>query len=180
MMYGHGVAVPRQFMDINQPVPDFELPALDGRLYRLSDYRGKIVIVNFWSCECPQSERTDKSIMAMFVQWRDDVVMLSIASNKNETVEAVKAVAEARHLPVVLLDENCRVADQFEAQTTPHIFVIDREGILRYRGAVDDVTFRHRVPTRFFLDEAVESLLAGRLPTLTESPAYGCAIVREI
>jgi peroxiredoxin len=166
--------------ELNQPVPDFELPALDSRLYRLSDYHGKIVIVNFWSCECPQSEQTDRAIMAMSVQWRDDVVMLSIASNKNETVEAVKAVAETRQLPVVLLDENCRVADQFEAQTTPHVFVIDREGILRYHGAVDDVTFRQRLPTRFFLDEAVESLLAGRLPTLTESPAYGCAIVREI
>mgnify|MGYP003520782221 CR=1 FL=1 len=74
----------------------------------------------------------------------------------------------------------CVVADLFAAQTTPHVFVISREGILCYRGAVDDVTFRHRSPTRFFLDEAVESLLVGRLPAQMESPAYGCAIVREI
>ena len=72
------------------------------------------------------------------------------------------------------------MADLFDAQTTPHVFVIDRDGILRYRGAVDDVTFRKRNPTRFFLDEAVEALLEGHLPALTESPAYGCAIVREI
>ena len=57
---------------------------------------------------------------------------------------------------------------------------MDREGILRYRGAVDDVTFRQGNPTRFFLEEAVEALLDGRLPELTEMPAYGCAIVREI
>jgi hypothetical protein len=57
---------------------------------------------------------------------------------------------------------------------------MDRDGILRYRGSVDDVTFRQRIPTRFFLDLAVESLLEGHLPELTESPAYGCAIVREI
>jgi peroxiredoxin len=180
-------------LHINQPVPDFELPALDGRLHRLSDYRGKIVIVNFWSCECPQSERTDRAIMSMLVQhlhraaakravqvWRDDVVLLTIASNKNESADAIKTVAQARHHPAVLLDENCRVANQFEARTTPHVFVIDREGILRYRGAVDNVTFRKKGPTRFFLDEAVESLLEGHLPALMETPAYGCAIVREI
>ena len=167
-------------LQLNFPVPNFELLDLHGRLHRLSDYRGRIVIVNFWSCECPHSERTDKAIMSMFVQWRDDVSMLTIASNRNETAEDVANVSEARRLPTVLLDANCEVADMFEAQTTPHVFVIDRDGILRYRGSVDDVTFRQRVPTRFFLDMAVESLLEGHSPKLTESPAYGCAIVREV
>ena len=60
------------------------------------------------------------------------------------------------------------------------LYVIDREGILRYRGSVDDMTFRKKIPTRFFLDEAVESLLEAHLPALTESPAYGCTIVREV
>ncbi|MBI5842196.1 MAG: redoxin domain-containing protein [Chloroflexi bacterium] len=169
-------------------MPDFELPDLEGRCHRLSDYRGRIVIVNFWSCECPHSERTDKAIMAMFVQWRKDVTMLSIASNRSESVEAVREAAKTRRLPTVLLDAGCFVADLFGAQTTPHVYVIDRDGVLRYRGAVDDVTFRQRTPTRFastgsarrFLDEAVESLLEGHLPTLTESPAYGCTIIREI
>ena len=167
-------------MEINHPASDFELPDLNGNVHRLSDYRGRIVIVNFWSCECPHSERTDKAIISMFVQWQDDVTMLTIASNRNESVEALQEAAESRRLPTVLWDADCAAADLFDAQTTPHVFVIDREGILRYRGAVDDVSFRQRKPTRFFLDEAVESLLAGQLPTLTESPAYGCAIVREV
>lgn len=167
-------------IEIEKPVPNFELPDLDGRLHRLSDHRGRIVIVNFWSCECPHSARTDKAILAMFVQWQDDVTMMSIASNRNETPSALREAAETRRLPEVLYDADCRVADLFGAQTTPHVFVIDREGFLRYRGSVDDVTFRQRTPTRFFLDEAVESLLAGGSPLLTENPAYGCAIVREI
>jgi peroxiredoxin len=169
-------------MEINHLAPDFELPDLEGRLHRLSDYRGRIVIVNFWSCECPHSERTDKAIMAMLGQWRDAsrVTMLSIASNRSENAEALKTAADARHLPTVLVDAQCFVADLFNAQTTPHVFVVDRAGVLRYRGSVDDVTFRQRTPTRFFLDEAVESLLEGNLPALTESPAYGCTIVREV
>ena len=118
--------------------------------------------------------------MSMLVQWRDDVVILPIAANRSENAEALKIAADARRLPTVLIDAQCFVADLYEAQTTPHVYVIDREGILRYRGAVDDVTFRKRTPSRFFLDEAVESLLEGHLPTLTESPAYGCTIVREM
>jgi len=167
-------------IQINQLVPDFELPDLNGKRHRLSDHRGRIVIVNFWSCECPHSERTDKAILSMFVQWQDDVTMLTIASNRNESAKALREAAETRRLPEVLHDADCRVADLFDAQTTPHVFVIDRDGILRYRGSVDDVTFRQRKPTRFFLDEAVESLLSGQFPTLTETPAYGCAIVREV
>ncbi len=87
---------------------------------------------------------------------------------------------KSRRLPIVLIDADHSVADLCDAQTTPHIFVIDRDGILRYRGAVDDITFRRRKPTRFFLEEAVEALLDGHLPTLSETPAYGCTIVREI
>jgi peroxiredoxin len=167
-------------MELNQSVPDFALPDLNGNLHHLSDHLGRIVIVNFWSCECPHSERTDKAILSMFVQWREDVSMLSIASNRNESAAAIKTVSESRRLPMVLLDADCQVADLFEAQTTPHVFVVDRAGILRYRGSVDDVTFRQRIPTRFFLDMAVEALLANHLPAQSESPAYGCSIVREI
>ncbi len=166
-------------MLINEPAPDFVLPDLNGDPVRLSDLRGKIVILNFWSCECPHSERTDRELMAMFVQWRDDVVLLPVAANQIETPEAVAQAARARHLPTVLIDGEHRVADLYEAQTTPHVFVIDREGILRYEGAVDDTSFRQRRPTRFYVDEAVEALLEGRLPEISQAPAFGCAIVRE-
>ncbi len=167
-------------VEINQLAPEFELPGLDGKKHRLNDYRGRIVIVNFWSCECPHSERTDRAILALFAQWRDKVVMLSIAANRSESIQSVAQAAKTRRLPIVLIDAQQVVADLFEAQTTPHVFVIDRGGILRYRGSVDDVTFRQRTPSRFFLDEAVEALLEERSPSLTETPAFGCAIVREI
>lgn len=167
-------------MQLNTPAPDFELPDLQGTLHKLSHYRGKIVIVNFWSAECPHSERTDRSTMACLVQWGPAVEMLSIAANRNESAREVEEVAKTRRLPTVLLDAQHVVADLYEAQTTPHAFILDREGILRYRGAVDDVTFRQRKATRFYLEEAVEALLEGRLPGIQETPGYGCTIVREI
>jgi peroxiredoxin len=180
MILGPSVLCGYNFVvQVNQAAPDFELPDLSGKPIRLRDLRGKIVVVNFWSCECPHSERTDRAMMAMLVQWRDDVVLLPIAANQIETVEALAEAATVRHLPIVLVDSGHRVADLYEAQTTPHVFVIDREGILRYRGAVDDVAFRQRRPTRFYLDEAVEALLGGHLPPIGETQAYGCSIVRE-
>ncbi|MBA4380222.1 MAG: hypothetical protein C0393_06040 [Anaerolinea sp.] len=70
------------------------------------------------------------------------------------------------------------VLDAYEALTTPHLFVVDADGILRYRGAFDDVTFRQRTATRCHVREAVETLLVGRRPALAETAPYGCAIVR--
>ena len=167
-------------MQLNGPAPDFELPDLHGKLHKLSCYRGKIVIINFWSAECPHSERTDRSMLACLVQWGPDVELLSIAANRNESAQMAADVSAARRIPRVLIDAEHVIADLYEAVTTPHAFVVDREGILRYRGAVDDVTFRHREATRFFLEEAVEALLGGWLPENQETTAYGCAIVREI
>ncbi len=137
-------------------------------------------MVNFWSAECPHSERTDRSTMACLVQWGDGVRLLSVAANRSESTPMLDEAARKRRLPIVLIDADQAVADLYEAVTTPHAFVVDRDGFLRYRGAVDDVTFRQRKATRFFLEEAVEALLEERLPKVQETPAYGCTIVREI
>jgi len=167
-------------MHINKPAPNFELPDLQGETHRLSEYLGRIVIVNFWSCECPHSERADALILQWFKEWDREVELLPIASNQNESAQSVEDAVRSRSLPRVLMDAGHIVADLYEAVTTPHVFVVDRDGILRYRGAVDDVTFRQRTASRFFLKETVDMLLEGHLPTPTETPAYGCTIVREI
>jgi peroxiredoxin len=165
-------------LELNQPTPGFTLPDLDGRIHMLSDYREQIVIVNFWSAECPHSERFDADITACLPEWGADVALLSVASNANESDEMLAAAARRRKILVLLRDADQTVADRYEAQTTPHAFLIDRKGILRYRGAVDDVTFRQRVATHFYLREAVEALLADRLPEITEVKPFGCTIVR--
>ena len=168
-------------MEINQPLPDFELPDLRGKLHHLSDYRGRIVIVNFWSAECPHSERTDGWIAARLAsEWAGEVELLSIAANRGESASRLEEVSMARGIPTVLIDAEHLVADRYEVISTPHIFLVDREGILRYRGAVDDVAFRRREATRLYLQEAVDALLENRLPEVAETPAYGCALVREI
>ncbi len=165
-------------LQTNQPAPDFALPDLDGNTHRLSDYRGHIVIINFWSAECPHAARTDEALRPWLEAWGGEVILLPIAANANEPPEMLRRVAEARGLPFVLHDEQRKVADLYGALTTPHVFLVDREGILRYQGAFDDVTFRQPQPKRLYIKEAVEALLTGRLPEVDSTPAYGCTIVR--
>jgi thiol-disulfide isomerase/thioredoxin len=164
---------------IGEPAPDFSLPDLDGAVHRLQDYRGRIAMVNFWSCECPHAERTDGLLAAWTSSWAGKVVLLPIASNVNEPMPALKSTAVARRFPLVLVDENQHVADLYEAQTTPHVVLIDAGGLLQYAGAVDDVNFGQRQPQRYFLRESVEALLRNQVPSITRTQPYGCAIVRH-
>lgn len=160
--------------------PDFQLPDLDGNWKQLEDARGVILIVNFWSAECPWAKRTDAELLDYLSEWGEEVLVWSIACNANEAVEMVESTSTERKLQTVLLDPQQEVADLYGALTTPQLFVLDRDGILRYQGAFDDVTFRQRTPTRHYLRDAVEALLAGKRPELGETNPYGCAIVRDI
>jgi peroxiredoxin len=165
-------------LTVDQPAPDFRLPDLDGRMHALRDYLGGVVVINFWSAECPHAARADASLRTYLRDWGSRVALLSIASNLNETSVEIAQVAAQRELPLVLLDRGSVVADQYVALTTPHFFVIDEQGILRYQGALDDVTFRKPTPTHNYLHDAVEAVVAGARPQPAETPAYGCAIVR--
>ena len=166
-------------MDLNQPAPEFTLPDLDGRIHMLGDYRGRLVIVNFWSAECPHARRADLALTAALEDWGEAVALLPVAANANETEALIAGAARGRGLPLVLRDVNHAVADRYVAQTTPHAFLIDRQGRLRYRGAVDDVSIRQGEPTRFYLGEAVEALLSDRIPDPAETQPFGCIIVRH-
>lgn len=159
------------------PAPDFSLPDLEGRTHSLEMYRGRIVVLNFWSAECPWSQRVDAKLQEYSKAWGERVVLLPVASNANEPLELLRETARERSLPRLLLDRERQAARLYGASTTPHLFVIDKEGILRYQGAFDDITFRKRTAERFYLLEAVEALLAGREPPLTETAPYGCTIV---
>ncbi len=157
-----------------QSAPIFHLEDLNGRRIELEDFLERTVLINFWSAECPWAERADQVLR----EWQDRIVLLSIASNANEPPELLRLAAEKRGLQVVLQDPDHRVADQYGAETTPHLFLIDAGGILRYQGAFDDVTFRQRTPTRSYIEEALQAVLNGGRVPVEETPAFGCTIVR--
>lgn len=166
-------------LNVGERAPDFQLADLNGNSVALADFREQVTIVNFWSAECPWSERVDRELQPALARWGSAVALIDIAANASEPLENIRAVSQERALPRVLVDPHQEVVERFGAITTPHLFVIDREGILRYQGAFDDVRFRQRQPSQAYLIPVVEALLAGKAPEPPlETPSYGCAIVR--
>jgi len=163
---------------IGEQAPEFQLPDLKGRLYALEDLRGRIVVLNFWSAECEWCERVDHELSAFLDRWKEKVKVLWIASNANESREMIERVANERKLPTVLVDAQQQVANLYGVQTTPHFFVVDGRGKLAYQGAWDDITFRQRVSTKVYLPKVIESLKQNLIPEVTQTPAYGCVLVR--
>lgn len=163
---------------IGEQAPVFQLKDLKGNTWSLEKLRGWIVVLNIWSGECEWCERVDRELVTHLEAWKDQVRVLWIASNSNETGELIQKVSTERNLPVVLQDEQHRVADMYGAQTTPHFFILDEHGKLRYQGAWDDITFRQRVATHEFVLQSVEALRQGHEPEFTQTQPYGCALVR--
>lgn len=163
---------------IGEPAPQLDLYDLKGVRHTLDAMHGSIVVVNFWSAACDWCERVDREMVPFIARWNKRVKLWWIASNANEPRELIEQVASSRQLPAVLPDRDQAVADLYSAQTTPHFFIVDSEGILRYQGAWDDITFRQRAATHKYVPDAVEALLEDRVPEFTQTIPYGCMLVR--
>ena len=91
-------------IETGKPAPELSLQDLYGRFHQLSAYLGKIVLLNFWSAECPWAARADQDLAPKLRQWGDGVVLLTIASNANESTEMLQRSATERGLERVLVD----------------------------------------------------------------------------
>jgi peroxiredoxin len=164
---------------IGEQSPTFQLPDVGGKLHALEDYLGRIVVLNFWSAECDWCKRVDEDVILLLDAWKEQVKVFWIAANANEDLDMVEKTAIDRKLPAVLIDTDLKVADIYGAQTTPHFFILDRDGKLRYQGAWDNITFRQRQATQLYVPTVVEALIRDQVPEITSTPAYGCMLVRH-
>ncbi len=163
---------------VGEPLPSFELLDLEGHPHSSPDYLGKILLTYIWSARCPVCQRADEVLFSRKREWPREVVVLAIASNADETQEEIQNEARAREIETVLLDPGARIAELYGADLTPFFFLSDPKGILRYRGALDDLTFRQRVPHINYVDRAIAAVLEGKRPDPSETPGYGCTLVR--
>lgn len=166
---------------LNRFAPDFSLSAVNGGRVSLTDFRGTLVVLTFWSAECPWSRRADVLLVYRSASWTPrGVQILGIAPNITETENEIVYEMERRGVRYpVLLDMEQAAANAYKAQTTPHFFVMDKRGIVRYAGALDDATFKQPRPKLLYLDRAVTALLEGKPPDPAVTLPYGCAIVRR-
>jgi thiol-disulfide isomerase/thioredoxin len=165
---------------IGETLQPIRLTDVNGQVHSLFGQSGRVQVVLFWSAECPVVRLVEPRIAELRRSWPKQVELLYVASNMGEPRELLGPAAKSHGVHPVLLDEQARIAAMLEVTTTPEAAVIDGEGRLRYRGAVDDSTMRQQEPSRHYLAAAVQAVLAGRDPDPAETAAYGCAIVMPI
>jgi peroxiredoxin len=178
-----------QVAKVGAPAPDFELPDLDGKRVKLSDLRGKIVVLEWFNPECPfvKASHTKGSLVDTAKrQTASGVVWLAVNSNaagkQGAGAEKNREGKERFALThPILLDETGQVGKRYDAKRTPHMYVIDTKGTLVYRGAIDNSPDGEGESPKDgklvnYVDTALADLGAGRPVATAETEAYGCSV----
>jgi peroxiredoxin len=168
--------------EIGKPAPDFTLEDLSGKTHKLSAYKGKIVVLEWISHACPVVNRCHSSkIMAKTAAKFEGkpVVWLAIDSSHFAEQKATESRGWAKKQGIeypVLLDASGKVGHLYAAKTTPHMFVIDKNGVLAYTGAIDDDPYGKKSDRRNYVEDAVTSLLQGSAVATAKTKSYGCSV----
>lgn len=179
----HGAAT------VGQPAPAFTLTDSKGQSHALADFAGKTVVLEWFNHECPfvkkhygagNMQRQQSAAIADGAIW---LVVNSSAPGKQGHVDGAQAdtiLADWKATPsAFLLDHDGKVGQAYGAKTTPHLFVIDGEGVLRYNGAIDSVPSADAadIPAAAqFVEAALADLAAGRPVARATTQPYGCSV----
>jgi peroxiredoxin len=116
--------------EVGKRAPDFTLPTLDGKNVSLSEFRGKIVIINFWQ-NTQQSRNDLDDIQAVYDKWPQDKLAI-LAISWKQTPKDVQSFLDSKPLTLpILIDETGEVAAKYDVIQTPATFFIDAQGIVR-------------------------------------------------
>jgi peroxiredoxin len=177
---------------INEPAPDFTLSDSNNEIRTLSEYKGKIVVLEWTNHLCPFVKKHYKGGNMQALQKKyageknDKVVWLSIISSA-EGKEGFVRPYEANQIAkqndatpnAILLDSFGKVGRLYRARTTPHMYIIDKDGILVYQGAIDNKSTSDPkdIPGAInHVQVALDELLAGKKVSLGATQPYGCSI----
>jgi len=167
---------------VARKAPDFTLNSFDGKTIRLSDYKGKIVVLEWFNYECPFVLRhygNQPTMIGLANKYKEmNVVWLAINSKSHATPEANIEFAQKRSLPYPILDDRLgTVGRAYGAKTTPNMYVIDTKGSIAYQGAIDNnESGRKRQGVINYVDKALAELTAGKQVSTTDTMPYGCTV----
>jgi peroxiredoxin len=174
---------------IGQAAPDFTAVDSQGNSVRLSSYRGKTIVLEWTNADCPYTRKhyssgNMQSMQALAQQ--NGVVWLTVISSapgKQGYVNGPSADAltqSRKAVPAaVLLDPSGAVARLYAAKTTPHLFVIDRNGALQYMGGIDSIATADEADisrAEPYLKEAMLAVVQGNPVPHAVTRPYGCSI----
>jgi len=160
---------------------DFALTDHNGKQVKLSDYAGKIVVLEWLNYDCPfvkphYEAGTFANLAKKYAG--KDVVWLAVNSTEYADIKANKAWAQKYKLPYPILDDHSgKVGRLFGATNTPHIFIIDKAGKIAYEGAIDNAPLG-KVEGEYvnYVDNALAELTAGKSVSLNKTKPYGCTV----
>jgi len=172
---------------IGDKADDFTLRNVDGRMISLADYpEAKGFIVVFTCNHCPYAQLYEQRLIDLHKKFNPrGFPVIAINPNAPEIVpedsfEEMKIrAAEKRYPFVYLLDSAQTVFPRFGALRTPHVFILDRNLIVRYIGAIDDSPETAAAAQRKYVDSAVTAMLRGERPEPDFTRAIGCMIKRR-
>ncbi len=171
---------------VGEAAPDFTLKDTDGKEHSLAALTkaGKIVVLEWFNPDCPVSRAYHEPENAMTKAAGElagkDVVWLAVNSGAPGKQGAglernQQAVEDFGVTYPVLLDESGKVGKLYAAKTTPHMYVIGKDGKLAYAGAIDDGSPQAKGKTNY-VREAVAALLDGKEVAVKETRAFGCSV----
>ena len=171
------------------PAPDFTARTASGETVRLSDFAGEKVVLEWTNADCPFVQKHYGSGNMQSLQRRataDGTVWLSVISSapgKQGHVSPAQAQAltkDRKAAPThVLLDESGEIGRAYGAKTTPHMFVLDEEGVVRYQGAIDTIRSTDKADVARadnYVTSALRALREDRAVAVTQSQPYGCSV----
>jgi thiol-disulfide isomerase/thioredoxin len=170
-------------LEINAACPPFDLPGTDGKNHALASFDHELLVVIVSCNHCPYVIAYEPRILALSTEYGAKGVDF-VAVNANDAtrfpddgMQPMKARARERGFGFPYLrDDSQTFVRALGARFTPEVFVFDRERKLRYHGRIDD---NHRDPARVTthdLKNALDALLAGANPPVTETTAFGCSV----
>ncbi len=168
---------------IGDQAPAFELKDTDGKAVKLSDYKGKIVVLEWFNPGCPivQMHYNADTMNKTIAKFKDkNVVWLRVNSGgpgqQGNGIEKNNAAKKEWKIATpILVDEEGTVGKAYGAKTTPHCFVINQDGVLVYAGAIDNGNPRKAGDINY-VEKAVTQTIAGETVTTAETKSYGCDV----
>jgi len=177
-----------QAAEIGKPAPDFTATDINGKTIKLSDYAGKIVVLESYNSDCPfcnnqyktgATQDLQKELAAKGVVW---LIVNSVNPNNpsHRTPEqARQEIADKKIVAAAWIDDSTgAVGHLYDMKTTPDVYVIDKNGVLVYQGAIDNKPDPQHDPrtARNYVREAVDDLMAGKPVEVSQTKPYGCSV----
>jgi peroxiredoxin len=175
-------------VEIGKPAPDFTGTDINGKTVKLSDYKGKIVVIESYNSDCPfcknhyktgAMQELQKNLEAKGVVW----LLVNSVNPKNSShrtpEQARQELADEKIVAAAWIDDSSgTIGHLYDMKTTPHMFVIAKDGTLAYDGAIDNrpQPFGDPRTAKNYVSAAVDELIAGKPVTVSQSKPYGCAV----